>query len=246
MATWQSKTSFALGIRPNIKKLPNPLTGTIKIGTVGGSITYGYDGYDDSYRYNLYNYLTTRGGLTVSFVGPYSNGTAPANNTFSIIGTSVKEFGPGGTADMELTPRLLGTSFMPDILIVEGIVNTANSDVETATWANDYFSSVVDWATLVPQMRFVLLGPFESGADDRRLRIETIRGQWNTVMTNLSAAGLFNRFVSTPKICIERDVDQTYNEALGSRVHWNTRGQLKAADNIFPLVMNAAGYDTVW
>lgn len=244
-ATWQSQTSLPRGTRPNIKKLSPALTGTIKLGTVGGSITYGYDVYNDSYRLNLYNLLTTRGGLTISMIGPRTNGTAPATATHGLNGSSVKDFGPGNVNDLLTAPNNLAT-YAPDVLIIEPIVNTAASDAETTSWRTDCVASITAWASAVPAMRMVIMGTFDAGNDARRTRIATIAGVWSSMLSDLDAAGLSSRYVPITRLSINKNMDQTYNEAMNDRVHWNDRGQLKVADDLFPAVMNACGYDAVW
>lgn len=245
-ATYASQTSLPRGTRPNIKKLSPLAVSPLKLGTVGGSITFGYDLYLDSYRYQLHNLLTTRGGLSITWIGCRTGGTAPADKTHGLNGSSIKEFGPGGLNDMQTAPQNLGTTYTPDILIVEGIVNTAASDAETATWRTDYVAAITAWAAAVPAMRFVLLGTFDAGNDARRARIATIAGQWSSMLSDLDGAGLSSRYVAKAALSITKNMDQTYNEAINDRVHWNDRGQLKVADDIFPLVMNACGLDAVW
>lgn len=246
-ATYATKTTLPLGTRPNINKLSllrSPL-GTVTVARRGGSETYGYGVWQSSYGYDLYNLLTTRGGITPSFVGCYTNASADSHvqSSHAQIGISPVQYLSGGLYDMGTAPRSLAT-YLPDLLIEDTVVNAANDDALTASWLTDV-SAYFDYAhSLSPATRFVIMTGFEAADAARRARIATINALMPDLQAHLDGAGIL--YVMAEARIIARDTDQDPAEAIGSRVHWNARGGLKIADCLFPAVMNALGLDAVW
>ena len=243
MTTWQSQTTQPRGTRPNVATpLSPPLAGTIKIATGGTSLTYGYGGFNDSYRLNLYNLLTQRGGLSINMIGCYSNGTSPANATHSTVASNTTQMLAGQVYDYAQPARLLGTTWIPDVMIVEHGTNNA-TDALAPTFRADYVAMCEYIQSLCPSVRLVLLTIPTGGDANRRGHIVTLNGLWDDIQADLASASIPHVLASGQ--VLTHGADQLPAEAP-SWLHWGPSGQLKIADALFPAVMNACGYDAVW
>jgi len=241
--TYASMSAHPLGTRPNIKTpIAPPLTGTIKICCIGTSETYGAAGYLDSYRLQLYKLLTERGGLTISMIGFQTQGTAPADKSHGITGSTTVDRVSGGTYDLATAARNLGTTYVPDVIIYEDGTNDATGALVAGFQAN-YLASIAYQKTLCPSARWVLLTVPVGGDATRRGHIDTINATFPAIVVALDAIPTLHVVAEGRQLTFPGD--QAASETP-SNLHWNTAGQLKIADALFPAVMNACGYAAVW
>lgn len=257
-ATFASMTALPKGRRPNPKKAATQLSGPIRVFSIGGSETADYDDTGTvvgSYRPDLHDMVTTRGGLTLTWIGCRAGGPAghPSRPTHALAGASCRQWlntipsgGVGTNALGGLPENLIAFPF--NIGILECVVNTANDNAETATWRTDHVDLVTEILSVHPAGRLIPLSPFDAGPDTpRRVNLATIRGQFWDMIDDLYVAGYSDNIYPCVIDVVHRDVDMDPGEPKGDAVHWTREGaSLKIASRIFPVFMNAAGYDAVW
>lgn len=256
-ATYASVTSLPKGRRPNIKKLPILIPNPIRIFSLGGSWSADYDDTGSvvgSYRYHLHEMATSRGGLTLDWLGCRAGGPAghPSRPTHALAGASCQQWlntiPGGGVGSLALgSPPQTLSSYLFDVGFLETILNTANSNTETATWRADQVDLVTEIFEVRPSSVLVLFSPFDGGPDvPRRANLATMRGWFADVLDDLYVAGYYNKIVPCDIDVMHRDVDMDPNEPKGGAVHpAEDRGALKAASAAFPALMNATGRDAV-
>lgn len=240
-----SGTSYPRGTRPNPISLVTPQIQAPVIVAWGDSTTYGLTTGDpdpgsllaDAWRLPLHTMLV-RGGLSPTWVGPQTRGTAPANNGVWTVGASLATFIGAGQ------PASFLASYDPDVVIINLGLNDAASAVDAAAFAANLESVATTIHTNRAGRRILLIKPSDGGDATRRGRLSSdIWPAVDTAATALTGAGV-NVAVADLRVLTWRE-DMIKTEGT-SAIHPRAFAYVKQADVMYPYVMNLCGYDAAW
>lgn len=245
-----AKTALARGTRPNCPQgVQTPaLTGAIRICALGDSRTYGQGyGSAEAFRKDVHTLLgaspnLSAAGVTWTWVGTTTAGTAPSNSNRGVPGSTCADHISGGTYD---TVTFVPGTLDPHVWIVNlGTNDCADAGLTTNFQANlEALVNALD-AAGTTDTRFVVCKPPTGGDATRRGRFPSIWTAMDAAVTALISGGkkvtVADLRVTSPR------ADYMRSETAGTRLHEADHAYLKEADMIYVPLVNAIGQPADW
>jgi hypothetical protein len=236
-------TPPATPFAPILPRLPGPLA----ICCVGTSITWGTaTTSNNSYRLNLYN-LGLQAGLTFAFSGRTNTGTAPANLSEGVVGSTLPDHMSGGSVDTVAWLAGLAPASRPKVLLHElGINDSSSGPLTTAFAAN--MATYIGQLEAIQAFRHVWSVCPNRGQSSLNANLSTIQNAILTTVPTIAAGGTSILYCDSRWLSGVSDVSNPahYEGGAPAWIHPADAGDLFKAWSIFSGILLASGRLPTW